>query len=82
MWTWRTASSPTTSPSGGRGKVLAELKKKAKGAATIILATDPDREGEAIAYHVAEQLGFERKTGSDSVGCSSARSPRARFRRR
>ncbi len=42
----------------GKGKVLAELKKKAKNAASIILATDPDREGEAIAYHVAEQLGF------------------------
>jgi DNA topoisomerase-1 len=44
----------------GKGKVIAELKKKAKGADRIILATDPDREGEAIAYHVAEQLGYEK----------------------
>jgi DNA topoisomerase-1 len=43
----------------GKGKVLAELKKKSKRAGTVILATDPDREGEAIAYHVAEQLGYE-----------------------
>ena len=43
----------------GKGKVLQELKRKAKNAARIILATDPDREGEAIAYHVAQQLGFE-----------------------
>ncbi len=44
----------------GKGKVITELKKKAKGASTVILATDPDREGEAIAYHVAEQLGYEK----------------------
>ncbi len=44
----------------GKGKVIAELKKKAKAADRIILATDPDREGEAIAYHVAEQLGYEK----------------------
>ena len=44
----------------GKGKVIAELKKKAKGVDRIILATDPDREGEAIAYHVAEQLGYEK----------------------
>ena len=43
----------------GKGKVLQELKGKAKNAESIILATDPDREGEAIAYHVAQQLGFE-----------------------
>ncbi|MDH4045818.1 MAG: type I DNA topoisomerase [Gemmatimonadota bacterium] len=40
----------------GKGKTLAELKKAAKGADTIYLATDPDREGEAIAWHVADQL--------------------------
>ncbi|GMR12396.1 MAG: type I DNA topoisomerase [Gemmatimonadota bacterium] len=43
----------------GKGKILQELKKRAKGAEAVILATDPDREGEAIAYHVAEQLGWE-----------------------
>ncbi|MBT4188720.1 MAG: type I DNA topoisomerase, partial [Gemmatimonadales bacterium] len=44
----------------GKGKVIAELKKLAKTADRVILATDPDREGEAIAYHVAEQLGYEK----------------------
>jgi DNA topoisomerase-1 len=44
----------------GKGKVLTDLKRKAKDADAVILATDPDREGEAIAYHVAEQLGFEK----------------------
>jgi DNA topoisomerase-1 len=43
----------------GKGKILQELKRKAKAADDVILATDPDREGEAIAYHVAEQLGYE-----------------------
>jgi DNA topoisomerase-1 len=40
----------------GKTKTLSELKKAAKGASTIYLATDPDREGEAIAWHVADQL--------------------------
>src|SRR5438876_7763171 len=37
-------------------KVVAELKAAAKGAQLILLATDPDREGEAIAWHVYEVL--------------------------
>ncbi len=41
----------------GKGKTLAELKKAAKTASAVYLATDPDREGEAIAWHVASQLG-------------------------
>src|SRR5919106_4550677 len=40
----------------GKTKTLSELKKAAKGASTIYLATDPDREGEAIAWHVADQI--------------------------
>src|SRR3954463_7108904 len=40
----------------GKTKTLAELKKAAKAASAIYLATDPDREGEAIAWHVAEQI--------------------------
>jgi DNA topoisomerase-1 len=47
----------------GKGPVLSDLKKKAKGASMVILATDPDREGEAIAYHVAEQLGYAEHNG-------------------
>ena len=43
----------------GKGKIIKELKSRAKKAESIILATDPDREGEAIAYHVAHYLGFE-----------------------
>ena len=40
-----------------KAKTLAEIKKAATGAARVLIATDPDREGEAIAWHVASQLG-------------------------
>ena len=40
----------------GKGDVIKELKKEAKLASKIILATDPDREGEAISWHIANQL--------------------------
>jgi DNA topoisomerase-1 len=40
----------------GKEKVLQELKAAAKLADDILLATDPDREGEAIAWHLAEEL--------------------------
>ena len=47
----------------GKEKVIARLKKLAKGVDTIYLAPDPDREGEAIAAHLAEELGGERVDG-------------------
>src|SRR5205807_4839479 len=40
-----------------KAKTLAEIKKAAKASAHVLIATDPDREGEAIAWHVAGQLG-------------------------
>jgi DNA topoisomerase I len=47
----------------GKEKVVAKLKKMAKDAVAIYLAPDPDREGEAIAAHLAEELtdGFSKK---------------------
>ncbi|HET8541940.1 MAG TPA: type I DNA topoisomerase [Anaeromyxobacter sp.] len=41
----------------GKAKVLSEIKRAARGADKVFLATDPDREGEAIAWHIAEELG-------------------------
>jgi DNA topoisomerase-1 len=46
----------------GKEKTLAELKNAAKESREILLATDPDREGEAIAWHVASQV--RRKNGA------------------
>jgi len=46
----------------GKEKVVAKLKKLAVGMDTIYLAPDPDREGEAIAAHLAEELGDGAKT--------------------
>jgi len=45
----------------GREKVVAELKKAAKASAAVFLATDPDREGEAIGWHLAQELKGARK---------------------
>ena len=42
----------------GKAKLINSLKKEAKQANTVILATDPDREGEAIAWHLAYILGI------------------------
>ena len=40
----------------GRGRIIKELKRVSQNVGTIYLAPDPDREGEAIAWHVAEEL--------------------------
>ena len=43
----------------GRGDVLERIRKEARGAKSVILATDPDREGEAISWHLATILGID-----------------------
>ena len=43
----------------GKGDLIREIRKEAKAAKKIFLAPDPDREGEAIAWHLANALGME-----------------------
>ena len=48
----------------GKGDLINSLKKDAKEAKEVYLATDPDREGEAIAWHLAYILGLDPKTAN------------------
>jgi DNA topoisomerase-1 len=47
--------------SAGKDKVLADIERLGKKSEEILLATDPDREGEAIAWHIAEAINFGKK---------------------
>src|SRR6185369_16171183 len=49
---------PHYETSAGKEKVLAEIEKLAKKSSEVLLATDPDREGEAIAWHISEACKF------------------------
>ncbi|NLI55206.1 MAG: type I DNA topoisomerase [Clostridiales bacterium] len=46
----------------GRGDVLERIRKEAKAAEKVFLATDPDREGEAISWHLAQVLNLDEKS--------------------
>ncbi len=59
---------PDLVPIPGKEKTIADLKAAAKVSKAIFIATDPDREGEAIAFHVAEQIRPKRrKKGEEAV---------------
>ena len=45
----------------GKGDILAKLRKEVKKADKVFLATDPDREGEAISWHLSQSLKLEEK---------------------
>ena len=45
----------------GRGEILDKIRKEARGATKVLLATDPDREGEAISWHLAQVLKMDEK---------------------
>ena len=52
---------PTYITIRGKGDILSELRKDVKKADKVFLATDPDREGEAISWHLAAALKLEDK---------------------
>ena len=51
----------------GKGDVLANLRKKVKKADKVYLATDPDREGEAISWHLYYALKLENKSPENHI---------------
>ncbi len=53
---------PNYVPIKGKGNVIKELKKDVKNADMVYLASDPDREGEAIAWHLKDALGVKDKS--------------------
>jgi len=57
----------------GKTKVLAEIKKKAEEADKVFLASDPDREGEAIAWHLEQELLEKPKSKSKSKSKSQSK---------
>ncbi|MBR6015237.1 MAG: type I DNA topoisomerase, partial [Firmicutes bacterium] len=50
---------PKYIPIRGKGDLIKSLKKEAKASTKVLLATDPDREGEAISWHLAYLLGLD-----------------------
>ncbi len=76
---------PEYIPVPGKEDIIDELKKAAKGAETVFLATDPDREGEAISWHLKELLELpDSKTQrvtfneiTEKVVCQSIQAPRS-----
>ncbi len=52
---------PVYEPIPARKKVIKELRDAARGVETIYVATDPDREGEAIGWHLANELGSKKR---------------------
>ena len=52
---------PVYKPIKGKEAIISDLKKSAKAADTVYLATDPDREGEAISWHLKSLLDLPDK---------------------
>ncbi len=50
---------PSYIPIKGKGNIIKDLKKEVKDADMVYLASDPDREGEAIAWHLKDTLGID-----------------------
>ena len=69
----------------GKGELINQIKKEAKAADVVYLATDPDREGEAIAWHLATVLGIEPEKAqrvsfneiTKNTVCAEIENPRA-----
>ena len=60
---WRHDFEPKYITIRGKGELLGRTSKEVKKADKIYLATDPDREGEAISWHLCKALKLEDKKG-------------------
>lgn len=74
---------PVYQPIRGKEELISELKKAAKSSDTVYLATDPDREGEAISWHLKALLNLDdekakRVTFNEITKRSSPRASRSR----
>lgn len=58
---------PTYEIIRGKKKVVSDIIKGAKASASVFLATDPDREGEAIAWHIAEEIKSSLKSAAPRI---------------
>ena len=58
---------PTYEVIEGKKKLMQELKQAAAKADAVYLAADPDREGEAICFHLAEELQGKKKNGAPKI---------------
>lgn len=65
----------------GKEHVIEEIKKLAKKADEILLATDPDREGEAIAWHISELISSERNSKSEVRNTKKSEETNPKIRR-
>ena len=59
---------PVYQPIKGKEDIIKDLKKSAKAADTVFLATDPDREGEAISWHLKHLLDLQRNHKKSGPG--------------
>src|SRR5689334_2049554 len=63
---------PELVPIPGKEKTIADLKSAAKDSREVFIATDPDREGEAIAAHVAQQIAPPKRGKKSADGVVTA----------
>ncbi len=64
-----------------KNKIIAELKAAAKNAEQILLATDPDREGEAIASHIKDMLTKDQRPPASTSEAGRAKTKDQKFKR-
>jgi DNA topoisomerase-1 len=68
--TWTSDFTPTYIIMPDKEHVVAQLRSSARTASAVYMATDPDREGEAIAWHIVQAISIPKKTPVHRVSFS------------